>query len=452
MGNDRIKDHELATYDTEAREWFASPVEGGAFSFSDRQNLLYASVPQFGKSFALGGNNDIVKGFLKFDSSVPDNLTWTNVTKDAAGNDVPSNIGGAMIHVPMGRSGVLLVIGGADSSHEGTQYASGWPWDDVPMDQISVYDIDSDKWYLITASGDVPPISRSNFCYSVSRSPDSSSFQVTIYGGWNLAEGADTEDVYVLTVPSFRYIKITTDNVEAVDESTGRDASTCATWNDAQMIVLGGRGRKGSTIVGDGDCDPTFPPIRVLDVSDYKWQSQFNPNKIYTVHPNISAVIGGDSTGKAAIKAPLGGWNNTELENVFSQTVPPLVSATTSAGQSSNPNQIGPSARPSSSSSLSGGAIAGVVVGAIAAVAVLAILILFLLKRRQQRNQISAEKGTNPTKSDWQKAELPTDAQVQLSEAPGDSHLKLELDARPVSELPAGRDDSVVHEADSNGR
>lgn len=116
----------MATYDSGADDWFASTVAGGAFGFSDRLNLLYASVPQFGKSFALGGNSGIIQGFLYFDSSVPDSLTWTNVTQDATGNDVPSNIGGAMIHVPMGRSGILLVIGGAESSREGNQYANGW--------------------------------------------------------------------------------------------------------------------------------------------------------------------------------------------------------------------------------------------------------------------------------------------------------------------------------------
>lgn len=84
---------------------------------------------------------------------------------------------------------------------------------------------------------------------------------------------------------------MSTDNVEAVNESTGHDASTCATWNDAEMIVLGGRGRQDTVIVGGGDCDPSFPPTRVLDVSEYKWQSEFDPSRNYTIHPNISAVI-----------------------------------------------------------------------------------------------------------------------------------------------------------------
>ncbi|KAI4176667.1 MAG: hypothetical protein LQ343_000959 [Gyalolechia ehrenbergii] len=276
----------MATYDSGADDWFASTVAGGAFGFSDRLNLLYASVPQFGKSFALGGNSGIIQGFLYFDSSVPDSLTWTNVTQDATGNDVPSNIGGAMIHVPMGRSGILLVIGGAESSR------------------------------------------------------------------------ADTEDVYVLTIPSFRYLKMSTDNVEAVNESTGHDASTCATWNDAEMIVLGGRGRQDTVIVGGGDCDPSFPPTRVLDVN------------------------------RATLKTALGGWEEPNLENIFSQTMPPLVKATTSTAQLSTTNQAALSTTSSSSSGLSGGTIAGIVISPLFAVAVLAAAIAFIPFKRRRSGQV----------------------------------------------------------------
>ncbi|KAL8898429.1 MAG: hypothetical protein Q9207_006707 [Kuettlingeria erythrocarpa] len=468
--------NELATYDTEAEDWLSSTVAGGAFASGDRQNLLFASVPQFGTSFALGGNYPIVKGLLKYDSTVQDNLRWTNITQDAAGGSIPSNIGGVMVHVPMGKFGVLLIIGGADSSRKGTQYA-GYDWDDIPMDEISVYDIDSNVFYDIQATGDVPPISRSNVCHGVSRSPDSSSFQVTIYGGWNLAEGASTEDVYVLTVPSFRWIKMTTDNVEAVNEETGRDSSTCATWNEAQMIVLGGRGRIGIEVV---DCDPSFPPVRVLDLAKYEWQSEFDPNRNYSVHPNISAVIGGDSTGGATLKTPEGGWgdHSNELSKIFAQTVPPLVRATTPASpQTNNTDSTQPPATSlsssNSSSRLSGGAIAGICIGALVGIGALASLLTFLfIRRRRRRSQTPKELSTastsNGMEGNWGKAELADDARARfISEAPEDSrHEKAELGAddarinaeldvgraRQVWELSAGSDNPVVPEMDSNRR
>jgi len=57
--------------------------------------------------------------------------------------------------------------------------------------------------FNVTASGDIPD-QRVDFCSTVSLSADDSSFQITIYGGWNLFEGNAFEDVYVLAIPSFR--------------------------------------------------------------------------------------------------------------------------------------------------------------------------------------------------------------------------------------------------------
>ena len=55
MGENSTKMNKVATYDTVAGNWSSSPVAGGSYSFGDRTSLLSASVPQIGKSFALGG-------------------------------------------------------------------------------------------------------------------------------------------------------------------------------------------------------------------------------------------------------------------------------------------------------------------------------------------------------------------------------------------------------------
>lgn len=72
-----IQDDELATYDTKVGDWFSSTAKGGKFDLGERHNLLYASVPQFGKSFALGGNTPMVKGLINFDSAFQNTLHWT---------------------------------------------------------------------------------------------------------------------------------------------------------------------------------------------------------------------------------------------------------------------------------------------------------------------------------------------------------------------------------------
>lgn len=50
------------------------------------------------------------------------------------------------------------------------------------MSNIFVYDIFSNVWYLVEATGEVPPY-RGEFCSGVSSAPDDSSFQITMHGG-----------------------------------------------------------------------------------------------------------------------------------------------------------------------------------------------------------------------------------------------------------------------------
>lgn len=166
----------------------------------------------------------------------------------------------------------------------------------VSMSQISVYDIDSSSWYAVTATGNIPE-SRGQFCAVVSASPDESSFQVTIFGGWDPYKRVDYENVYILAVPSFRWIKAnTTDDFQI--ESTigiGRAHHRCAVYKDAQMIVIGGSIRFGTAQqTKETECNSAYPPIRVLDTSVYSWMSSFDPSVKYSVPPIVTSVIGGE--------------------------------------------------------------------------------------------------------------------------------------------------------------
>lgn len=148
------------------------------------------------------------------------------------------------------------------------------------------------------ATGDIPPL-RSLFCAGVSRSPDDSSFQVTIYAGFDLASGEAMEDVYVLAVPAFTWIRIRDKNNEEARESgIGRKNHRCAMWNDGEMIVVGGEvltsRSEGSTELNTASCNPAYPAIRVLDTSTYEWTKRFDPRPTYRVPPVVYGIIGGE--------------------------------------------------------------------------------------------------------------------------------------------------------------
>ena len=128
----------------------------------------------------------------------------------------------------------------------------------------------------------------------MSPSPDQSSYQITIYGGWNPAAGIDYNDVWTLTVPSFRWIKIDTVNDFEYSSGVGRAHHRCVIHNNSQMIVVGGSTRNGTdTQIDETMCRTQYPPLRLLDTSTYTWKKSFDPSGKYTVPAAISDVVGG---------------------------------------------------------------------------------------------------------------------------------------------------------------
>lgn len=119
-----------------------------------------------------------------------------------------------------------------------------------------------------------------------------------MYGGWNQLLEQNNDDVYVLTIPSFRWILINSQNNKdtSVESDVGRTRHMCDLWGDSQMIVTGGiiGGGQGSSHKRYNEvCNSTYTPFRALDTSTYIWQSEIVPVKNYTVPSAVYNVIGG---------------------------------------------------------------------------------------------------------------------------------------------------------------
>jgi len=123
-----------------------------------------------------------------------------------------------------------------------------------------------------------------------------------MYGGWSLLEGTRTSQVYVLTIPSFRWILVSDEgNLDLlIDPDVGRSHMSCEIWNGTQMLVAGGHVSSGSVIYNNV-CNNTYLPFKVLDTSNYMWQTQFIPNKTYTVPNVVYKVIGGGYVSKSLL-------------------------------------------------------------------------------------------------------------------------------------------------------
>lgn len=78
--------------------------------------------------------------------------------------------------------------------------------------------------------------------------------------------------------------------------STGRQGHTCITWEESQMIVIGGTYEADPDVIVNGMsfCNTTHSPIRLLDTSTYTWKTEYQPGNRYKIPSMITDIIGGE--------------------------------------------------------------------------------------------------------------------------------------------------------------
>ncbi|KAI9787053.1 MAG: hypothetical protein M1816_007724 [Peltula sp. TS41687] len=257
-----------------------------------------------------GAKNDAVESLAGGKTAGSEGV-WRNITQagiqDVAGFTYRAD--GVLLYIPgFGRQGILLGLAG------GTNLTF------TQMNVIDVYDIATSAWYKQATDGEWPGI-RVNPCAVVAAAADGSSYNVHMYGGQNLipyGQQKQYDDVWILTIPSFTWIKVDT---KGQSNPPARAGHTCSIW-DGQMIVVGG-------YVGqDLTCDTG---VYVFDLSTLKWETQFkaltgsNPldqhpsqqkhsddtNQIglggsygYRIPPAVRSVIGGNENGGATVTSP----------------------------------------------------------------------------------------------------------------------------------------------------
>lgn len=110
-----------------------------------------------------------------------------------------------MIYVgDLGTDGVIIHVGGATGTPDRPSL--------VPMDSVRVWDVSflnststtTDGWYKQDVSGTAPEV-RVDFCLASATSPDKSSTNIFMYGGWNPNTGTSYDEIWVLSVPSFTW-------------------------------------------------------------------------------------------------------------------------------------------------------------------------------------------------------------------------------------------------------
>ncbi|KAK6332344.1 hypothetical protein TWF696_003062 [Orbilia brochopaga] len=462
------------TYNAQTEKFALVTIDGGENVAYQPYQGGYASDPGTGRMFYIGGYRNSQKKRkrkreldtgLTIGNSVamPENvkrelaeraptIPWMQILDASEGDDkakwLPGSGGGPTLlygqlnYVRYGKKGILVGFGGIDPDDH-SQFADPNVGGYRPMNDIFVYDIDSQKWYTVKATGgyretDIPD-GRLNFCSGVSAAPDDSSFQITIYGGYKLSNAAPTNKVHVLILPTFQWLDVTPQN-QTLGDGTGygRQTSHCHMWDDAQMILLGGTvqgtNATNNTLVNVKGCNITHPPLLVLDTTTYEWKSQFNPKREYSVPLPVYNLTQGDWRGKNRKTSPPGGFDDTALFGIFKTVLPkrdPPKTFNASGAKSDSTPDPNSNSLPSGSGP-SDGAIAGAVIGSVAVLAII-IGLLWWTRRRRSRQQEPPTIPQADVPNRFEKPEL--DSEQYKPELDG-QEFKPELDWKDPMKMP----------------
>ena len=263
---------------------------------------------------------------------------------------------GVMVSIPISNKGMLVYFGGIQAS-----FGTISP---MPLSQILLYDINESQWFSQPASGDIPA-DRRKFCAGAAWTKDGSSFNIYIYGGFGFGVNASGfDDVYILSLPTFTWIKWYPGEGNYTPNPHGD--LTCNVVKNSQMIVMGGN------FTSSNACDSAAKNgaqhnLRLAQntTTDRKWAEYFTNFTTYVVPPAVIAVAGGNGDGGATNTRPASGqFVDSRLNTYFKQTARAAVRTPTRYLPAATNNSSG--SHKSNIGAIAGGAVAGVIVLALA--------------------------------------------------------------------------------------
>ncbi|KAF4282197.1 hypothetical protein CNMCM8689_008549 [Aspergillus fumigatus] len=328
---------------------------------------------------------------IKVDMSSMRDNKWSNLSLPA---HVPARANGELVWVPVAESGVLVAIGGvinpatifsSDGLTSAQQNASKRVSPGL-METVSVYDVSGDKWYLQNTTGDIPP-QLTQFCSIHASAQDGSSHNIYIYGGYDglSMENTPSDDVYVLSLPSFSWIKLYSGNT-----THGRSGHRCVKPYPDQMLVLGGVHLDPTHCLDGG-------VIQVFNLNTGRFQNTYNPNvwNEYKVPDLITTVIGGDSEGGATKASPIS-WTNASLADVFKTKYTNTISTWYPYNSTSS---ISPTIAPAPDKGSSFPKWASAIIGVILGFLFISAAAIFWFLRRRHKLRESQSTGDRSTRS-----------------------------------------------------
>ncbi|KAK3986988.1 hypothetical protein QBC44DRAFT_296029 [Cladorrhinum sp. PSN332] len=382
----------LWAYDILKNQWDSFGPPTGTSAIIPTSYGAGVSVPDRGEAYYYGGllNNQSVPGWsgppqasnrmIKYDM---DSNAWSNLT----GPDDVKRAEGEMVYLPVGDAGMLVYFGGSrDLWGNGTFVPQ-------PLDTIFLYDIGNTKWYSQKTTGRTPEVRR-RFCGGATWAQDQSSYNIYIYGGYAFPpETTGYDDIYVLTIPSFQWIRGPYPVGSNVSGPYPKNMASCNVVNNAQMVIVGGTYSNDTTFMCDveavgGQHNMNFGEENPANAIWAEYQPTLTT---YAVPTFILTAVGGRNTGGARVTAPTGGFDAPDM--AVQMTRKAVIQSRSPTRDVSLPTVTGPNngttaETPAPSKGLGAGAIAGIAVGgAVFLIALLAGCCFFIRQRQKHYQQ-----------------------------------------------------------------
>jgi len=318
------------------------------------------------------------------------------------------------------------------------------------MDLIEIYDLKFSYWrnsQLATAADErnAVPEPRVKPCSVIARAKDGSSYNIYMFGGWSPDGSVGYGDMWVLSIPSFKWFLVNTGLSTTTGTPANYEAMTCYIVGEgSKMLVYGGRTR---TTDYQAECDRTS--IHVFDMTRLVWEEVYDPRGgEYEVPKEIYDVIGGGPHGGATL-LPKGGMANSDIEATFKDIITKTKlnngttnTNTTSTSTGSNGSTATPDStvKKGSKSKVSSEVIAGVVVGAFIGISLVFLGVWGLRKRSRARARRAGLPGSDGISPAEMSAALPPGELHSYGFAPHPQ----ELHAYMPDEMASSRDEGLM--------
>lgn len=193
---------------------------------------------------------------------------------------VPWRAEGGLVWVPTSTQGILVALGGVVKPADTNYYVAS---DNVTtsmtfLKEFPIYDIGTSAWSLqpLSEGSPFPDKPLAQFCTVVASASDGSHHEIFVYGGWDSNNAtAPYRDVWILSIPSFTWIKVDS----AGREGDPRIGHVCVTPYPDQMIVIGGTAKSEAPLT-------TPRTVDVYNLNTLNWTGSYDPDVHDEYKPN----------------------------------------------------------------------------------------------------------------------------------------------------------------------